>query len=145
VLGRVVGVSSKLYLGVAGRMRVLVYGRCAAGQVPLQSEAWRPSKVAGALAKKKVVAFDVGELRQQVAGVTVCAACLVSGSVVDVSSMPVLGAMGQSVIWSRLASVAACLCWMIWGRFGCGGMMDVLQGGCPCRVKRGGPGGWQEL
>jgi hypothetical protein len=29
----------------------------------MQGEAWRPRKVAGALAKKKVVAFDVGELR----------------------------------------------------------------------------------
>jgi hypothetical protein len=79
--------------------------------------------MAGALAKKKVVAFDVGELRHQVVGLTV---------------------------WGRFACVraialvlAVLLCWVIRGRYGCGGVMDVLQGRCPCRVKRGGPGRWQ--
>jgi hypothetical protein len=63
VLGRVVCVSRMLDLGAAGRMWVWGYDGCAAGQVPLQGEAWRPRKVAGALAQKKVVAFDVGESR----------------------------------------------------------------------------------
>lgn len=31
------------------------------GQLPVHGEAWRPRRVAGQLANKQVVAFDVGE------------------------------------------------------------------------------------
>jgi hypothetical protein len=41
--------------------------RAGRGRWPVQGEAWRPRKVAGALANKKVVAFEAGELTHQFA------------------------------------------------------------------------------
>jgi alpha-tubulin suppressor-like RCC1 family protein len=89
---------STMVLDDLGQIWVWGCDGCAAGQLPLQGEAWRPRKVAGALANKKVVAFDVGELRLQVVLVTVCAAWL--GLVVSVGNM---------IVWK-------------WGRLGCGAM-----------------------
>ncbi|WIA17127.1 hypothetical protein OEZ85_014020 [Tetradesmus obliquus] len=43
-----------------GQLWVWGYDGCTGGQLPEQREAWRPRRVAGQLANKKVVAFDVG-------------------------------------------------------------------------------------
>ncbi|KAF6255127.1 regulator of chromosome condensation 1/beta-lactamase-inhibitor protein II [Scenedesmus sp. NREL 46B-D3] len=51
---------STLVLDDAGHLWVWGYDGCAGGQLPAQGGAWRPRSVAGALASKKVVAFDVG-------------------------------------------------------------------------------------
>jgi alpha-tubulin suppressor-like RCC1 family protein len=52
---------STLVLDYLGQLWVWGYDGCSGGQLPVQGEAWRPRKVAGQLANKKVVAFDVGE------------------------------------------------------------------------------------
>jgi alpha-tubulin suppressor-like RCC1 family protein len=52
---------STLVLDDSGQLWVWGYDGCAKGELPEQSEAWRPRKVLGQLATKKVVAFDVGE------------------------------------------------------------------------------------
>lgn len=52
---------STLVLDDAGHLWVWGYDGCAGGQLPAQGGAWQPRSVAGALASKKVVAFDVGE------------------------------------------------------------------------------------
>jgi alpha-tubulin suppressor-like RCC1 family protein len=61
---------STLVLDDLGQIWVWGYDGCAEGKLPLQGEAWMPRKVAGALTNKKVVAFDVGELRASSVSVT---------------------------------------------------------------------------
>lgn len=57
---------STLVLDESGQLWVWGYDGCTGGQLPEQREAWRPRRVAGQLANKKVVAFDVGEyIRRQ--------------------------------------------------------------------------------
>jgi hypothetical protein len=62
---------STLVLDDAGQIWVWGFDGCAEGRLPEQSEAWKPRKVAGALANKKVVAFDIGELGNETLGVNV--------------------------------------------------------------------------
>lgn len=52
---------STIILDESGQLWVWGYDGCAGGQLPEQREAWKPRKVAGQLANKQVVVFDVGE------------------------------------------------------------------------------------